>query len=87
MNLQATPLAAAALACEHEHLIVPDVDELLGHHPVLVENFPQLRHVAADAFVPVVRRGEVGKLARTDPHDLGVEGFEWELPASGDLPR
>src|SRR6478752_4901695 len=72
-DLCAAALAASALARKHEHLVVAGIDELLGHHPIVVKCLGDLRRVGHYALVPEDRLGEVWKLTRATPFDIRVD--------------
>src|SRR5690242_5818559 len=73
LDFRAAALAASSFAREHQYPIVARVDEALRHHSVVVQDLRDRAEVFLDAFISVVRLGQVGKLARPVPFDLRVD--------------
>src|SRR3954467_10248987 len=69
----AAALAASSFAREHQYTIVPGIDEALGDHSIIVQDFRDLASILLSAFVSVVRLDQVGKLTREVPFDLRID--------------
>ena len=88
LDFCAAALAASSFTRKHEYVIAACVDEVLGHHPVVIEGLRDLGAIARQSFISVDGLAQIGKLTWSLPFDLGVyETFDragWRSPREPD---